>query len=109
MHFSCQKTDWGAKGAPVSPSPVWTHFGSNFRDFSDILCKNMCSLNVLVFVLQFWVALSIPREGMICNPYAPVQSEHTFCFSYLFLKKGSQRVQHGAIWGSFLDKNGTLV
>ena len=38
MHFSCQKTDWGAKGAPrgvtpVSGSPFWAPFWSFWGDF----------------------------------------------------------------------------
>ena len=58
MYFSCQKTDWGAKGAPRGATTkinyhIWTHCGSNFNDFSHILCKNMCSFNVLVFFFNF--------------------------------------------------------
>ena len=30
------------------------------------------------------VALSPPRDGLICNPYTPAQSKHTFPFSHCF-------------------------
>ena len=35
----------------------------------------------------------------MCNPYAPVQSKHTFCFSHLFIKKGSRGVPNGVNLG----------
>ncbi len=39
------------------------------------------------FLFDFWVVLSAPRDGLICNPYTPAQSKHTFMFSYIFWKK----------------------
>ena len=42
---------------------------------------------------EFWVALSLPRGGRICNPYTPVQSKHTFQFLYFSLKRFPEEPQ----------------
>ena len=65
-------------------------------------------LNHAPFFLQFWVALSILRDGLMCNPCTLVQFKHTFCFSHLFIKRSSRRVPNGSIWGSFLNPNVTF-
>ena len=61
------------------------------------------------FFLQFVVASSSLCDGFMYDPYTPVQSKHTFCFSHLFVNKGSRGVQHGSKWGSFFDQHGTFV
>ena len=105
IHFSCQKTDWGAKGAPrgatpVSNSPFWTPFGGQFSYIFVFLCKNKY-LKHAPFFLQFWVALSAPGDGLICNPYTPVQSKHTFQFLHFSLKKFPKEPQMRHFLGRF--------
>ena len=87
MHLSCPKTDLGSKGAPrgaspIKQSPFWAPFGGHFSYSCDILRSKSVFLKYITFFLLFWVPLSTPREGLICNPYTPVQSKHTFPFSY---------------------------
>ena len=91
MHFSHQKTDWGAKGAqrggtPVSESPFWTPFGRIFLIFLVLLEKIMWFTNVSFFH-EFWVALSALWDRLICNPSTYMQSKHTFQFLHVFLQR----------------------
>ena len=55
------------------------------------------------FFRQFWVASSSLSDGLMCDPYAPVQSKHTFRFLHFFRKKGPRRVPTGSILGSFFN------
>jgi len=43
-------------------------------------------------------------ERLICNPYTPAQSKHTFQLLHVFLKQAPQRVQNVSILSSFLLK-----
>ena len=109
MHFSCQKTDWGAKGAPRGAStkikpPIWVPFGGNFSCFLVFLMQKSVYLTHVAFFLNFRGALSALGDGLICNPYTYMQSKHTFHFLHFFLKKVPWRVQHRSIWGSVFIK-----
>ena len=94
MHFSYQKTDWGAKGAPrgatpVSNSPIWVPFGDHFPYMFVFLTQKRVYLKHIVFFLDFLVVWSALGDGLICNPSTPAQSKHTFQCSQFFLKKVS--------------------
>ena len=91
MHFSHQKTDWGAKGAqrgatPEINSPIWGLFWDNFFDFSCIFRKDRD------FSMIFLVALSALWDRLICNPSTYMQSKHTFQFCILSLKRYLQNL-----------------
>ena len=58
MHFSSQKTHWGAKGAPrgattIIPYHIWVPFWDNVLDFSRIFGNKSCVLHMLVFSMNF--------------------------------------------------------
>ena len=79
-HQTCPKT--APRGAtPEITSLIWTHLGSHVRTFSHFSVKNNSSEICLFFSSDVRVALSAPRDGLICNPYTPAQSKHTFLFS----------------------------
>ena len=79
MHFSHQKTDWGAKGAqrgatPVSGSPFWAPFWAEIPDFSCIFTEKSCVLHMLGFSMNFglhWALFGIGSHAIrprICSP-----------------------------------------
>ena len=91
MHFSFQKTNWGAKRAPRGAttkilSPIWVPFGGNFLDCFGFLRQKSVYLTGVAVFLNFWGALSALGDGLICNPYTYMQSKHTFHFLYVSLK-----------------------
>ena len=114
MHFSHQKTDWGAKGAPRGAtleitSPIWGPFGGYFAYIFVCLIEKSVYLTHAVFFLIFWGALSALGDGLICNPSTYMQSKHTFHVLHFFFKKVSWRVQHGPILAPFSVKEMTFV
>ena len=99
MHFSCQKTDWGAKVAPRGATAIisyhiWAPFGSYFLHIFVLLMQTVAYLKHVAYFLQFWIALSDFGERLICNPYTAAQSKHTFQLLHVFLKQAPQRVQN---------------
>ena len=54
-----------------------------------------------LFFFDFWVALNAPRDGLICNPYTPAQSKHTFPFSHFFCKIASKIPYVGSFFEQF--------
>ena len=108
MHFLCQKTNRGAKGAPRGAStkikpPIWVPFGGHFSYFLMFLMQKSVYLTHVAFFLNFWGALSALGDGLICNPYTYMQSKHTFHFLHFFSNKVPWRVQNTSILGSFLS------
>ena len=57
-----------------------------------------------LFFFDFWVALSAPQDGLICNPHTPAQSKHNFPFSHCFQKTASKRGHVGSVLGQFSSK-----
>ena len=108
MHFSSQKTNWGAKGAPRGAStkilsPIWVPFGGNFWCVFVFLVQKSVYLAHAAFFLNFWGALSAFGDGLICNPYTYMQSKHTFQFLHSFLKKWHPKESNmGLFWHHFL-------
>ena len=83
-HQRCPKSR--QRGAtPEIKTPFWRPFGAPFSNIFDFLLKKAV-LKYVHFLFDFWFALSVPRDGLICNPYAPAQSKHTFLFSHFFKK-----------------------
>ena len=85
MHFSFQKTNWGAKGAPRGAttkikSPIWGALGGHFLDFFEFLMQKGVYLTHVAFFLNFGSALNAFGDGLVCNPYTYMQSKHTFHF-----------------------------
>ena len=108
------KMDWGSEGAPRGatleiPSPIWAPFGSYFLHIFVSLMQKGAYLKHVAAFLQFWIALSNFGERLICNPYTPAQSKHTFQILHVFLKQAPQRVQNVFILSSFLSKNLVFV
>ena len=58
-----------------------------------------------LFFFDFWVALSAPRDGLICNPSPPAQAKHTLSVSHFFWKVAPNRPNIGSILEAFLIKN----
>ena len=81
----------------------WRPFFVQFLIFD---VKN-ASLNHAPFLLQIWVALSILHDGLICNPYTPVQSQTHFWGFALVRKNRFQKsatlVTFGTSFGSTCD------
>ena len=78
----------------------WSSVFVHFRIFS----LKTVVLKYVPFFFDFWVALSAPQDGLICNPYTPAQSKHTFPFSHCFQKTASKRGHVGSILGQFSSK-----
>ena len=53
---------------------------SSFFVFLVFIWSKMRFWKVRVFFFNCWVALSTPRDGLICDPYMQAQSKHTFSF-----------------------------
>ena len=109
MHFVCQKTDWGAKGAPRGATTkinyhIWVPFGGHFSDLFEFLMEKSAYLPHIAFFLIFWGALSALGDGLISNPSTPVQSKHTFHCLHFFSKKVPWRGQKRSIWGNVSSK-----
>ena len=88
-HFSNQKSAWGSKGAPRGATTkinyhIWAPFGDLFLNIFVYFAKKRGSEIGWCFSFIFLVTLSAPRDGLICNPYAPAQSKHTFACSTFF-------------------------
>ena len=103
MHLLCQKTDWGAKGAPRGPTPeikasIWAPFGDHFSYDCVFLMEKSVYLTHVAFFLNFWGALSALGDGLICNPYTYMQSKHTFHFFHVFFKKLPGEFDMGPFW-----------
>ena len=101
-HQRCPKSR--PRGAtPFSKSPFWRPFGALFSNVFVFFLKKAV-LKYVPFFVDFWVALSAPQDGLICNPYTPAQSKHTFPFSHCFQKTASKRGHVGSILGQFSSK-----
>ena len=87
----------------ISPHPFGALLELCFRTFSHFFGKNSGS-EICPFFFDFWVALSAPQDGLICNPYTPAQSKHTFPFSHCFQKAASKRGHVGSVLGQFSSK-----
>ena len=61
-----------------------------------------------LFFFDFWVALSVPRDGLVCDPSTPAQSKRSFSFSHFFWKVGPKRLHLGPILKTFFAKNCTF-
>ena len=89
--FFVSKNGLGTTGAPraaqEAPPPFRPQpFGDLVElsvHFLSFVCKKHF-WNMSLFFFDFWVALSVPKDRLICNPYTPAQSKHTFPFSHLF-------------------------
>ena len=57
-----------------------------------------------LFFFDFWVALSSPRDGLICNPSTPAQSKHTFSVLHFFWKIAPSGLHFGYILGATFFK-----
>ena len=89
QHFLHQELDWSAKAATGGAKgrhprnkltfldTCWESFLKSFVFFA----KTERFRNRLLFFFNFFVTLSAPRDGLICDPYTPAQSKHTFSFS----------------------------
>ena len=88
VHFLNHKSACGSKGGPRCATTkinyhFWAPFGGLFFNISGCFAKKSSSEIGCCF-LFFLVTLSAPRDGLICNPYAPAQSKHTFSFPHFF-------------------------
>ena len=111
-HFLNQKSALGSKGAPrgATPeinSPFWRPVGTLFLNMCVFLLKKGF-WNRLLFFFNFLVTLSAPRDGLICNPYAPAQSKRSFSFSHFFWKVGPKRPHLGSMWETCFVQNCNL-
>ena len=61
-------------------------------------------LTHVAFFLNFWGALSVLGDGLICNPSTYMQSKHTFHVLHFFLKKGSLKSPAWAHFGIIFVK-----
>ena len=106
MHFSCQKTDWGAKGAPrgastIIPYHIWVPFWIYFPHFFGFSIQKVCTWYTTLFFSQFLWCTE-------CSwGWAHMQSVHVYAvqthFSLFacFLKKGSLKSPTWVHFGTF--------
>ena len=105
QHLLHHELDWSAKAATGGAKgrqprnkltlldTCWRSFLKSFLFFA----KKEWSRNRLLFFFIFFVTLSAPRDGLICDPYTPAQSKHTFSFSFC----SETKFQKYNIWGPF--------
>ena len=113
MHFLCQKSDWGSKGAqrgatPEIKSPIWTPFGGIFRICSYCLVQQSAYFKHILFS-------SILGRIEQSTGWAHMQSVHAgavqthFSIFTCFLKNSSQQTSFGVHFGdNFRQKIATL-
>ena len=58
-----------------------------------------------LFFIDLWTALSAIGDGLMCNPYTPAQSKHTFSFSAFIWNLASKRLHFGSVWEAFFVPN----
>ena len=94
-HFWGQKMVWGTKHVPrlpqevpswIRPHPFGYFLGVIFRIFFVMFVKKKCFWNMYLLFFNFWVALSVPWDVLICNSSMPAQSKNTFSVLHCFWK-----------------------
>ena len=110
-HFWIHVSSNGTAGAPRGATPIEnklphldTFCGSFLKHFH-VFDETKSYLKHICFVSDFLVASGAFRDGLICNPYAPAQSNRTFSFSHFFSKVGPTRSYLASILETILVQN----